>query len=889
MAKLRITALSGLLLCGILTASSWAGDKLPLRGGWRLRSSAQIAQTGEVISTPGFQPQGWYPVTVPTTVLAALVSNGVYPDPYYGENLKSIPGYREDRWLVMPADSPFRHSWWYRTTFAIPASYRGRDIVLHLDGINYQANVWLNGRRIADSDTVIGMFRRFEFDITDSAKPGADNCLAVEIIAPGQGPDVEYSTKQIEATTGWDDHNPYPPDMNMGVWQDVYVTATGPLRIRNPYVVTDLDLPRLDVAHLTVTAEITNVTDHQATGKVAGKIENITLSQAVTLAPNETRLIRFSPGEFPQLNISNPRLWWPHPVGPQNLYDLRLSATVNGKLSDEQDLRFGIREATTYINDEGWRVYQVNGKNILIRGGAWMTSDMLLRLNPRRYDALVRYAWHANLNMLRSEGFSIRETEDFFNACDRYGVMVTQQLFGRSIAEEPLAIACVKDTILRIRNHPSLIHFLGHDETFPTPSLDQAYRDLIAKYTPERTYQPHSGAFALAERFQTGGTRTGSRELWTYANPARYYADDQRSAWGFAQSGGIGGVIAPIESMRRMMPEQALWPPWTDTWSFHTVIQGGHYFDALLDALNIRYGAATGIEDFCMKGQALNYESARAMYEAYGRNKYSATGITAWKYDAAWPASPTWQFVDWYLIGGGAYYGAKKACEPVHVQYSYDDNSVWVVNSYYRDLPNLRVTAQVYNLDLAPRYSRSATVTAPADGKAQAFVIEWPANLTTTHFLSLRLQDASGREISNNFYWLSTSPDVPGTEGYTQDRAFYIHPKSTADFTDLIALPAVELNVSWTIEDANGEKIARVAVENPTRNLAFLVHLAVTRPVRRLRGEGGAEVSPTFWEDNYFSLLPGEKRSIAGAFAAEDLSGAAPAIRVDGWNVRRHG
>jgi len=876
--RLFSAAITILSLCAGIPAS--AQETLALRDHWRLQSSPRVSATGDVVSTAAFNPKGWYPVSVPTTVLAALVKNQVYPDPFYGDNLKRIPGYRADGWLVMPEGSPFRVPWWFRTTFRLPAAYRGRNIVAHFDGINYKANIWLNGRKVADPSTTIGMFRRFEFDITRYARAGQDNVLAVEIIAPGQGPDIEYHTKQIEATTGWDDHNPYPPDMNMGLWQDVYITATGPLRLGNPYVASKLEAPSLRAAHLTVAVDVTNVTAKPVTGRISGAIGRTRFSQPVNLAVNETKTVEFSPARFRQLNLRNPRVWWPHPLGRQELYDLTLRASVGRRVSDTAATRFGIREATSYLNNEGWRIFKINGYNVLIRGAAWMTSDMLLRLTHRRYAALIGYARHANFNMLRSEGFSIRETEDFYNLCDELGVMVTQQIFGRSIADEPLAIACVKDMMLRIRNHPSLVHFLGHDESFPTPTLDAAYRQLIAKYCPDRTYQPNSGAFRVEDRFKTGGTRSGTRELWTYANPAHYYTHKNDGAWGFAQSGGIGGVIAPFESMRRMMPKQALWPPWTDIWSFHTVIQGGTYFDAVLEAMNRRYGKPSGIEDFCAKGQVMNYESARGMYEAFARNKYSATGITAWKYDTSWPASPTWQYVDWYLNAGGALYGSKKACEPLHVQYSYDDNSIWVVNSFYREFSKLKVAARIYNFDMTPKYSRAATVDVGGDSKTKAFTIEWPSGLSKTYFLDLRLSDASGKPITSNFYWLSTVPDIPGEQGY--DRAhelFWIRAKSTADFTDLAKLPRVALEVRSRIEGRGAERRAVVALRNPSKSLAFSVHLAVTR------GKGGAEVTPTFWGDNYFALQPGEKREVTGAFAASDLEGAAPVVKVDGWNV----
>jgi len=872
-----------LIVMLILTAGfpkrASAREVLMLKESWQLQSSAKTSEKGETISTAGFSPTGWYPTSVPTTVLAALVENNVYPDPYYGENLKSIPGYVDGRWVVMPKDSPFYPPWWYRTVFRLPAEYQGKNLILHLDGINYKANVWLNGRKVASSDDVIGMFRRFEFPISGYVRPGEDNCLAVETIAPGKLPEKEYRTKQMEATTGWDDHNPQPPDMNVGIWQDVYITATGPVRVRHPYVVTDLDLPSLEMAHLTVSAELTNVTDAAVTGELTGMIEDITFSQNVTLAPNETKLVKFTPDRFSQLNIANPRIWWPHPVGPQELYDLDLAFTVKGDVSDSERVRFGIREATTYINDEGWRGYMVNGKNILIRGGAWMTCDMLLRLDPKRYDALVRYAREANLNMLRSEGFSIRETDDFYNICDKHGVMVTQQIFGRSIPDEDLAIACIEDMMLRIRNHPSLVHFLGHDETFPTPTLDKAYRDLIAKYTPERTYQPHSGAFNVKDRFETGGTRTGTRELWTYANPTHYYTHKEDGAWGFAQSGGIGGIVAPVESVRRMIPEEDLWPLWTDAWSFHTVIQGGPYFKTLLDALHARYGKPDDIDDFCMTAQVMNYESARGMYEAYGRNKYSATGITTWKYDAAWPAAMTWQYVDWYLMATGAYYGAQKACEALHVQYSYDDDSVYVVTGLYEGFNGLKVTAKVYNMDMTEKYSRSATVNVAADGKTHACTIDWPEGLTKSHFLSLKLEDSAGKLIDDNFYWLSTVPDIPGKQGYGKDRQYYVSPTSVADHTDLRKLPAVKLDVTAGIEKKADENIVSVAVKNPTKNLAFFIRFAVTK------GPGGNEVAPTFWSENCFSLLPGEEKTVKGTFAVEDLEGAAATLKLGGWNV----
>jgi len=854
--------------------------EISLKDGWTLQSSAKIAAPGETLSSAGFEADGWYTTQVPCTVLAALVDNGVYPDPYYGLNLKSIPGYQDGPWLVMKPDSPFRVPWWYRTEFTIPANLKGRFVTLHLDGVNYKANVWLNGVKIADHETVRGMFRRFEFPVTEHLLFGEKNVLAVEIVPPGLLPDKDYDTKQIEATTGWDDHNPQPPDMNMGLWQDVYLSAQGPIALRNAYVETDLTVPTLDIARLTVSAYLKNLSGVETKTILAGTIGDVTFAQDVTLAPGETREVFFRPDDFAQLIFRNPRVWWPHPVGPQELYELDLACTVDGQVSDKTQVPFGIREIDSYLNDEDWRQYTVNGRKILIRGGAWMTSDMLLRFTDRRYEALVRYAREANLNMLRSEGFSIRETEAFYNACDRLGVMVTQQIFGRSIPDEDLAIACIDDMMLRIRNHPSLAHFLGHDETFPTATLDKAYQDLIARYRINRTYQPHSGAFHNRERAETGGTRTGTRELWTYAGPSHYYLRKEDGAWGFAQSGGIGGIVAAPDSLRQMMPADQLWPPLeTEAWSFHTVIQGSEYFDAFRKAMDAGYGAPQDLSDFCNKAYAMNYNSARGMFEAYGRNKYAATGVTTWKYDAAWPAAMTWHYVDWYLRATGAYYGAKKACEPLHVQYAYDDESVYVVNSFYEPFDGLTVAATLYNFDMSTPYANQAIVNVGPDGKTKAFAIQWPQNLSPTHFLKLDLKDRTGMLRSTNLYWLSTTPDVPGKTGHTPQRVFYTQPASRADFTPLSTMPPVKLETESSAAVSGDDTVVTVTLKNPTPHLAFLVQLDITA------GEGSESVAPVYWEDNYFSLVPGESRTVKAVVPTAELSNRPPRLCVAGWNI----
>ncbi len=848
---------------------------------WMMQSSAATEATGETLSVPGADAADWYVVSVPKTVLAGLVDNGVYDDPYYGLNLKNIPGYQDGLWLTQKEDSPFRDPWWYRVEFDLPRDVAERVFTLHFEGINYEANIWLNGTKIADRETVIGMFRRFEFPVTDSLRYGERNALAVEIIPPGLLPEPEQRTKQIEATTGWDDHNPQPPDLNMGIWQPVYLREQGPISIRHPYVETDLDVPGLEQARLTVSAWLRNNTDAEVAGIFSGAIEGRAFSQPVALAPGETREVFFEPDAFTMLVVDNPRVWWPHPVGPQEMYALELTVDVDDAVSDTAAVEFGIRHVATYINDDDWRGYQINGRNILIRGGAWMTIDMMLNLDEGLYEALVRHAREARFNMLRSEGFSIRELKPFYNLCDQYGVMVTQQIFGRNLEDEALAIACIEDMMLRIRNHPSLVHFLGHDETFPTETLDAAYQELIEKHRINRSYQPHSGTFNIATRDKTGGTRTGTRELWTYAGPSHYHLIEERkhdTAWGFAQSGGIGGILAARDSIRQMMPEEKLWPVAdNETWSFHTVLQGIEYFDAIFRMMERKYGAPTDFDDFCDKLYAMNYNSARGMYEAYARHKYEALGITTWKYNTAWPAALTWQYVDWYKRASAAYYGAKKACAPVHVLYGYDDASIHVVNSFYYPFSDLEVTYAVYDLDGAKVSEDSATVSVAADGRTRVAEVEAPDGISDPWFLKLDLHSNAGVHLSENVYWFSHTPDIPGRTR-RDDNVFAIEPKAVADFTALRSLPEVAMDISMSEGVGQDEKTYSVTVANPTEHIAFMVEMAL------VDAETQRELAPVYWSDNFLVLFPGQGRTLTAVAPAVET---APKLRVQGFNIEK--
>jgi exo-1,4-beta-D-glucosaminidase len=875
MTKSLLTFLAlGLATGGVVArASSEPESRINLKEGWAIQSSAQVSDQGEAVSTVGYAPKQWYPTTLPSTVFAALVENHVYPDPYFGMNLRSVPGVdyplgRNFSALEMSQASPFRRSWWYRTEFTLPKLERGQHFWLHFDGINYRANVWLNGRQLAKSDSLVGMWRLFEFDVTEAARAGQTNALAVEVFPP-QSNDLSIS---------WVDWNPAPPDKDMGIWRGVYVTTSGPVALRYPRVNTHFDLPSLSTAHLTVIAEARNATNKAVKGTLTGRIENVEFSQAVKLAPHETKLITFMPEQFPRLNLSKPRIWWPAKLGGQDLYRLDLEFKVGGKASDRLSRDFGIREVTSELTSQGYRLFKINGKNILIRGGGWC-PDMMLRPSPERDEAQIRYLLGMNLNTIRFEGKL--ESEEFLSLCDKYGVLIQAGWCccdhwerWKNWKEEDYLVSAesLRDQLRRLGAHACVFDWLYGSDNPPPPKVEDTYLKIIQETQWPNPYQSSASAKTTPGLGKTGLKMSGP---YDYV-PPNYWLEDTKDGggYGFNTETGPGPAVPPVASLRMMLPADHLWP-FDKFWEMHDA--GGQFrtLNVYTKALENRYGKADTLEDYVEKSQLMAYEGERAMFEAYGRNKYTSTGVIQWMLNNAWP-SLFWHLFDYYLRPAGGYFGAQKACEPLHVQYSYDDRSVVVVNSYYQAFQNLKLTAEVYNLDLTPKFTREASLDAAPDSSNRVFQIPQDQDLTTTYFLDLRIEDGSGKLVSSNFYWLSTKPDVLKWA----DSNWYITPiESYADLTALKDLPRAELALSGSVQRQGDAQVARVTVQNSSSHLAFLIHLQVTK------GQGGEEALPVLWESNYFPLMPGESREVTATYFGADVLGSNPVVEVDGWNV----
>jgi len=879
-----------------LTAQEHASQdvRLILHEGWALQTSSKVEAKGEVISTPQFAPKGWHAASVPTTVIAALVKDKTFADPLFGMNLRAYAGVNYPIGanfsnIAMAPDSPYAVSWWYRKPFAIPASYKGKTIWLKFNGINYRANIFLNGKQIAKDSDVAGAWRTFEFNVTDAAKPGVENVLAVQIFSP---------TESNLAIT-FVDWNPAPPDKNMGLWREVYLTTSGPAALRYPTVVSKLNLPASDSAQLTVTAQVKNGTNHPVKGKLkatiwdvkAGQNDLIRFEQEVELAANESKDITFTPDKFSQLVFSNPRLWWPKQMGKPNLYPLHMEFEINGAVSDASNTEFGIREITSDLNSVGGRAFHINGKNILIRGGGW-TPDLMLRENSQRLHDEFRYVEDMGLNTVRLEGKL--ETQEFFDIADHDGILVMAgwcccDFWERWPRWQPkdfeIAKASLRDQIYRLRSHPSLVMWLNGSDNAPPPDVEQMYLDVEKDlFWPNPVVSSATGKKTTVTG-ESGVKMTGPYE---YVAPSYWEVDTPEGqpgrkqcnpggcggAYGFNMETSMGPAVPPVESIRAMVGKDHMWPI-DDTWNYHA---GGGEFKTIgvfTDALTNRYGKSNNVEDFATKSQLQTYEGVRAMYEAYSRNKYQATGVIQWMLNNAWP-SMIWHLYDYYLRPGGGYFGAKRAMESLHPIYGYDDHAIWVVSSQYEAVKGLNLTTKIYNLDWTEKFTQQNSVDAGADSTTKIFALPNVQGLSPTYFLLLSLEDSTGKQVGSNLYWLSTKPE---TLDWAKTNWWMTPTASYADFTALSQLPKVKLKVTERSERKGEEEITHVTLENPSRSLAFFVRLKVDK------GTKGEEILPVVWEDNYISLAPGEKREVSASYRASALGAAKASVEVSGVNV----
>ncbi|WP_371673942.1 exo-beta-D-glucosaminidase [Streptomyces sp. NBC_00289] len=853
------------------TVTSRAGSTTALSG-YTIQSTAKVTDSAAAVSSPGYPAGGWYPAGSRSTVLAALLADGKYADPFHSTNQQQIP------------KADFQVPWWYRSDFTVADT--GERTYLDFSGVMSAADVYVNGQQVAKAADVAGAYTHHELDVTSLVRAGT-NTVAFRI---------QPNNPNKNLTMGWIDWLQPPPDENMGIVRDVLVRRGGPVALRDAHVVTELDVPSLSAADLTVKAQARNDTASPVTATVAGSIGAISFSRSVSLAAHEAKTVTFAPADVPGLHLTSPKVWWPAGMGGQPLYSLDLTASAAGTVSDTAHESFGIRDVKAPLNSDGARQYSVNGRKLLIKGGGW-SPDEFLRWDRTYVEDRLKYALDLGLNTIRLEGHI--EPDEFFDLADRYGILTLpgweccDKWEGNvnggepgdkwTAADHPLAKASMAAEAARLRDHPSVISFLIGSDFAPDATIEKNYLDAL-----KAADWPTPVVAAASDKSSPVSGSSGMKMSGPYdwIPPGYWYAKREGGATGFNSETSAGPDIPTLDTLRRMMSQTELDTLWKSPSSKQYHRSPSSTFSTLKlydDALTGRYGAPTSLTDYVRKAQLAQYENVRAQFEAYGRNATDSTkpstGVVYWMFNSGW-TSLHWQLMDRYLDQGGAYFGAKKANEPLHVQYSYDNRSVVVVNNRHAPASGLTARTTLFNPDGTQKYDKTVTgVTVGGDG-ARSTALTLPSSvsgLSTTYLARLILSDSAGKEVSRNVYWLSTKPD---TLDWDNTDWYYTPTTTYADLKGLGTMAQAPVSATASTTSSGDTSTTTVTVRNTdggrTPSLLTDVHLVDT---------AGKPVLPVQWSDNEVSLWPGESLTLTATYRTADLHGSAPRVRVSGWNT----
>jgi exo-1,4-beta-D-glucosaminidase len=833
-----------------------------------------------VISNPSFSTADWIEITTPSTVLGALVDAGVYKDPYFGRNLQEVPA------------AQFEVPWWYRTEFDLEEEALSRTLLLDFDGINYSADIWLNGKQVASSSEVFGIYRRFQFDVSDYVHSGK-NVLAILVYPPRDG----------YLYTGFVDWNPPPPDRNMGIFRPVVLRSVGPVSIESPCVDTLVDVIGELSADLTVKAILRNHSSEDVSGTLRASADSTEVASQVRLLAGQSLEINLSPTDFPELHWSSPQLWWPSNLGEPYLYNLRVEFEVDGAISDQAVTHFGIRKVEDYINPGGHRGFRINGHEVLIKSAGW-TDDLLLRDTLESLKVQIQYVKHSNLNSIRLEGIWGKD-HALYDLCDRYGILLmvgwschwehedylgkpVDERFGGITAEADIDLVdkYFHDQVLWLRNHPSIFVWTVASDKVPHPDLELKYLQTLKQHDPTRPYLSSTGGIGSEKGIITdsliisdisGSSRMKMLGPYAYTPPVYWFEDRELGgAYGFNTETGPGAQPPHLDSIRRMLPEENHWPI-DEVWNFHCAMKEFSDLDRFTTAMKHRLGEPVSLEDFSRKAQLMNYELMRPMFEAFQANKGSATGVVHWMLNSAWPKM-YWQLYGHDLVPNAAFYSARNACQPLHLLYDYSQCAVYLINDLLQPVDKLLASVRVFDIGSREIFSEQFSVSAAAESSSKILDLEQLKDMSDTYFLDLRLFDREGSRVDSSLYWLSTKPDILDYENRIEPWAFYTPTRSYADFRLLNQLPEVSVE-AVSIVRATEEGIEfQAELRNPSSSIAFFLEMNL-----RSR-ESGRLVIPAFWDDNYVSLVPGEARTVRGRAVYQEPDELL--FEINGWNTQ---
>ncbi|WP_022823832.1 glycoside hydrolase family 2 protein [Hymenobacter norwichensis] len=855
-----------------------AQQRYELNSGWQAQPIAKVQADGARLSQPTYALAGWLPAVVPGTVLTTQLANKLVPDPFFGMNNNRIPDiYRTGRDY---------YTYWFVKDFKEAPANDDDQVWLHFRGVNYSCEVYLNGQKL-NQQTHHGMFLRQAYNITPHLAKDGNNRLAVVVYPPdpvgnpngGQGGDgIIARNVSHQYVAGWDWIRPIR-DRNTGIWDKVTIEKTKQINLKNPHVVTRVpgvrqpDGPQ-QPALLDVTAELENPTGKKVSGVLQYSIGGQTVTQKVSLPARSMQVV-----SLPRLTLPNPKLWWPNGYGPQNLYPSKVQFLVGKTVSDEEDVQIGVREIQTEWNAKTQSMQVLlNGQKIFIKGGNWIISDAMLRFTDARYDAEIRFHRDMNLNLIRVWGGALIERPEFYQACDKYGMLVMQDFWmsgdanGRWLDpmkledqwtrrqypnDHRLFINSAADQVKMVRNYASLGMWCGGNEITPPKDILTALQDsILPKLDGTRWFITYSNSDSMSYNTQ-GGNGDGPYGIQPIS---RFWA--QRTYPFNSEVGSVG--VGDYESLERFLPVANMVPPQylgpkskptekvDSMWDYHTYIGYEQYL--------LPYGAPKDARDFGLKAQLVNYDQYRALMEGFSSHMWEwYTGSIIWKTQNPWTAMRG-QMYDYYLDPNACLYGLRTGSEPLHVMYNPVDSMVMITNNSFEVKRDMMLVVDAY--DMAGKKTPVTQVIVEINPSMSKKYL--PVNAIVKQlgqqkgmFLSLQLQDLTKKVISSNFYWLS---DAKG------------------EYSGLKTMAKAPMKL--TARQTTAGQV-EVTLTNPaTAPVAFFNRVALVNPQTQKR------ILPVFYTDNYVSVLPGESKTLLLDYTpSADVP--APVVSVEGWNVAK--
>jgi exo-1,4-beta-D-glucosaminidase len=837
----------------ILINMTLSAEKIGFGNDWFVLSSKDAGGINEISD----KFESGYQVQLPATVMAALRQNGLYEDVFVGNNILNVD------------QKQFECGWWYVKKFNLEDFDSENYYTLDFDGINYSAEIYLNNKLIADRSNVNNAFKRYSFLINNLKQQ--NNILAVKV----------YPSVAGDFSTGFVDWNPEAPDKNMGIWRSVTLNKRGSAGIYNPAVFSKFTDDKLSEAVLMPVVQVRNFTDKEQIYNVKLKIGDFSVAKDVTVMPFSTLDVAFEPEFFPELILENPKIWWPNGYGTSPLYTADWEVSADNRVSDAVMHKFGIREIEDYLNEDGFRGYKINRRNLLIKGAGWV-DDLFLSDSPQKVKDQIQYVKNMNLNCIRLEGFWGND-KTLYRECDKNGILVMagwschwewEKFVGKKVGQylaietdEEIALMTDSwaDQVLWLRSHPSVSVWMMGSDKIPSPAYEQAMRRVLDVYDYGRPAQISAKEFNSKVSGESGMKMRGP---YSYTLPVYWYEDKKAGgAFGFNSETGPGAQVPPLDSIKKMLNPNDLWPV-SESWNFHC---GRITFETLKRnrrALRKRYGRMESLEEFAYYSQLQNYEIIRPMFEAFICNRPKATGVVQWMLNSAWPEM-FWQLYDWYMMPNGAFYGAMHGCKTQHLIYRYGKNDIVFSNETEQSLSDLNVRIRLLDINSTVLLDKILQIDSEADSLAAVLNLDKLASYKSpVVFLDMTATLNNGDLLDQNFYWLSAKKDRPI---YGLTNWHYTPFVLSADYSELKNLPETVLEVRKTHV---GEKTL-IEITNTGVNIAFGLEL-----MPRYR-DSKEPVVPVFLSDNYLSVLPGETKIVELGDIDEEFF-----LEIKGCNIK---